>query len=187
MANRKAASHLLYGIMTAFDVQFPQEDDEPWEPPADFVLAKMLWKKGRIKYYADILSLLSKYAVAAFLPTNIDDYQQLFAAKVVKRFDVVQIDAKRVTLLDVDWSRSRDGVPAATAEALFEVPVTPKFQRLAADEDALDRWQEGHSSLFWGLSFGWRLRDPQQRGKAELWTHVWENHCGAECYPVDSE
>jgi hypothetical protein len=72
----ESSTRLLYATMKWFEVT--DQPDNIDELPEAFAQAKSLWEKNKKGNLPKVLELLSGYVGASFLPSNLDDWEDLF-------------------------------------------------------------------------------------------------------------
>ncbi len=163
----------VYGSMDWFDVG--EQPDSFESLPKAFIDAYKLWQSDADGNLEKIVSLLERYIIAFFIPHNIRGSDGLFFAP--SGDPLGEIDAHRIRLVGVDFSTYP--IPLAKAEALFQVPVTDRFNSI---ED-LETWQNEHDLFVSGVVFGWSIPPEEMDDQLDL---MCGNHEGAECVlPVE--
>lgn len=119
------------------------------------------------------LELLSRYVTAVFLPTNLENHEDLFETD--PDADFVEITASKLRVVAADFASSP--LPRVRAEAAFQVPVTSGFSKVD-----LDAWQESNSSLTDAVAFSWSLGDNAATEHLDL---TMGDHLGMECVSMN--
>ena len=166
-----ALTQIFYGNMKWFDVAEQPSDIE--DIPEAFAEAKSLWEEDKEGNLNQILDLLSEYVGARFLPSNINEWEELFEDQDGN--GIPEIEARQVRVVGIDFSSSP--IPKCKAEAIFDVEVTNQF--LSTD---LDEWQESNSPFTDAVVFYWNI--PKNQSTEDLDFTAGDNQ-GVECVCVD--
>ncbi len=164
----RTSKHWFYATIEWFE---PAEQPESSEHlPLQLEKAKALIIEP--KSLSAGLELLTQYVASAFIPTNLSNYEELFATAADA--DFVEIMATKVRVVGADWSSSP--LPKLRAEAAFEIQVTGEFARVS-----LEKWQESNSPFWDAVIFSWNFEDNPSTEDLDL---TMGNHLGMECVPV---
>jgi hypothetical protein len=160
----------LYGRMDWFDLG--EEPDHFADLPPCFSTAYELWIGDADSNLEKVIALLEPYVVAYFVSENIRGSEGLFGHVSGSGARPVKIKAKYIKLLGVDFAVNP--LPLATAEALFDIPVTSAFERIKD----LEKWQQKNDMFECGLMFGWDIPLLSQGRQLDLMCGC---HEGVQC------
>jgi hypothetical protein len=121
--------------------------------PVEFFAAKKLWDSNKNENLDAIIGLLSKYVSARFIPSNISNWEELFAYSKddgIADTGFTEVESEDVKLVGIDFELSP--IPLCKAEATFRVDVTDEFS-----STDLNEWQESNGPFTDGVVFYWRI------------------------------
>ena len=121
--------------------------------PVEFFAAKKLWDSNKNENLDAIIGLLSKYVSARFIPSNISNWEELFAYSKddgITDTGFTEVESEDVKLVGIDFELSP--IPLCKAEATFWVDVTDEFS-----STDLNEWQESNGPFTDGVVFYWRI------------------------------
>jgi hypothetical protein len=161
---------VFYGNMKWFQVDQPESFAHL---PAEFKLASDLLEGDGKNALNKSIDLLSPFVIARFLPSNISGWEEIFEDPTGEGFP--EFDAVSVRLVGIDFAKDLR-IPLVKAEALFRVPVTPKFNSIKS----WDEWQDDNDYLYSAVVFGWNVEKiPETEGL----DFMCSDNQGCECIP----
>ncbi len=119
------------------NVKWGEPDEYPDPIPDAFVKAKSLYEEDAEKNYDQIISLISPFYTAVFVPEGVDGVEEVLS-------DKDDVYAKKVRIVGVEF-KNRD-IPSVKVEAEFELNFTKTL-------DELEKWEEENTYLRDGFSF----------------------------------
>lgn len=129
--------------------------------PEDIKKAAKLWESKGEAASEEILSLLSKFLTANFVPSNIPSLEELIE-------ETDDIDAENVMV--TGFSFGEEPLPSVDAQATYRLTTSRPL-----DNDALEEWQDDEGEFLTDcVNFAWSFEDPSGR-----WSNVLGDHEGA--------
>lgn len=158
----------FYANMDWFDPA--EQPDDISLLPQEFAAAKNMWETDAKANLDKIFDLLTPYIGARLIPSNITNWENLFAAS-----EFEEIEAKKINIAGIDFSRGP--IPICKAEALFELAVTSDF--MSVDHEV---WQEDNSPFTDMVVFYWNVPENDEMRDLDL---TFGDNQGVECIPVE--
>lgn len=158
---------VVYGNMEWWNTAEPPKSFA--DLPKAFNEAYELWRQNRETHADRIVSLLSPFIGAMFVPENVNGWEELIA---VPAGGVPEFEAEATHLTGVDFSTRP--FPRVKAEAIFRVPVTRNFGN-GIDQDA---WENEHDFFHTAVIFRWQV--PRTERTEDL-DFTFGSHSGCEC------
>lgn len=143
--------------------------------PEEIKEARLLWQASAHKNYDAIVEKLTPFMSALFLPTNINNWEDIVVDSDGN--GCPEIRAVKTRIVGIDWGRSV--LPICKVEGIFEIPINQ-----VCSIEFLESWQQENSNFTDGIVFMWDIDRNEQTEDLDL---TCGSHSGLECTIVNRD